>query len=122
MTETKSVWRVLGESVLSGLWHSVCRIYQIIVITKVWALLIMGFMGLPALPLIVAFGIQILWSFLSFNSSDFDTALATTLLIKEKASEDEKLVLKWVKRLWPAVFPSVIWLSAFIWSLLLPLL
>lgn len=121
MTETKSVWRSLGESVLSGLWLAVCRIYQIIVITKVWALLIMGFMGLPALPLTVAFGIQILWSFLSFNP-DFDTALATTILIKEKASGDEKLVLKWVKRLWPAVFPSIIWLSAFIWSLLLPLL
>lgn len=38
MTETKSVWRSLGESVLSGLWLAVCRIYQIIVITKVWAL------------------------------------------------------------------------------------
>lgn len=108
-----------GKKILHLLWSALCGIYSVVVITKIWALLIMGFMGLPALPFAVALGVRILWTFLTHDWSHVEIAMAAEMHLKANKTNEEQKALKAMKAIWPILYPSIIWFSAWLWSLFL---
>lgn len=92
----------------------VYTLYRAFVITKIWALLIMGFMGLPVLPLLVALGASLLIQLVTNN--DYFThkmnVAADTILDK-----DSKTVMNFLAYVWTPLVCTMSWFMAWIWTL-----
>lgn len=114
--EEKHLGWELSKMIFAWVFAIIMGIYRALVITKIWALLIMGFMGLPAMPMLVAFGISLL---MSLVTSDLSHGMMRVYMIAEQQlSKDSKLVLSVLGYLWSPIMYSSAWFMAWFWTLL----